>query len=77
MHPLSIILVFAFLGSLVVVGAVLTGLGVRRLREEVHVGNPTRLSGTAALSLRGLLVALGLLLMVYGVLGTYRIIWGI
>ncbi len=76
MHPLSIILAFAFLGSLVVLGAVLVGFGAWRLRDSVHVGNPVRLSGVATLSLRSLLIALGLLLVVYGILGTYRIIWG-
>ena len=76
MNPLSIILAFAFLGSLVVLGTVLVGFGARSLWGQVHVGDTTRLSRVAALSLRSLLIALGLLLLFYGILGTYRVVWG-
>ena len=76
MHPLSIVLVFVFLGSLVVLGGVLVRFGARSLRGQVHIGHATMLSGLGALSLRSLLLALGLLLLVYGILGSYRIVWG-
>ncbi len=75
MHPLSIILAFAFLGSLVMLGVVLVGFGVRRLQQQVHDGNTTA-SRTLFVSLDIFLLALGLLLLVYGILGSYRIVWG-
>ncbi len=75
MNPLSIILVFVFLGTLVVLGTVLAGFGVRRLRRQVRGGNITG-TKTLSVSLDILIAALGLFLAFYGVLGTYRIVWG-
>ncbi len=75
MHPLSIVMAFGFLASLVVVGAVLVWLGTRRLPGQVRGGTST---GSVTLSLfwHSLLVMLGLVLAVYGALGTFRVIWG-
>ena len=75
MNLLSIILVFIFLGTLVVLGTALVGLGVWRLQRQVHGGTVT---GTKALlvSLDVFLAAFGLLLALYGILGVYRIVWG-
>ena len=75
MNLLSIILVFIFLGTLVVLGTALVGLGVWRLQRQVHGGTVT---STKALlvSLDVFLAASGLLLALYGVLGVYRIVWG-
>ncbi len=75
MNLLSIILVFVFLGTLVVLGTVLVGFGVRKLQRQVHGDN---IAGTKVLfvSLDILIAALGLALAFYGVLGTYRIVWG-
>ena len=75
MHPLSIVLAFGFLGSLVVLGAVLAGFGVRRLQGHTYIGNATG-SRTLFVSLDVFLLALGLLLAFYGAMGTYRIVWG-
>lgn len=74
MHPLSIILVFVFFGSLVVLGAVLLRIGLSKLREQVHVGIATR-SRRVTLFWHTFTMALGLLLVAYGIFGTYRIIW--
>ncbi|MBI4267246.1 MAG: hypothetical protein HY662_00495 [Chloroflexi bacterium] len=76
MDILSIILAFLFLASLVIIGAVLVGLGARSIWAQAHIGNSTLLSGMGALTLRSLLVVIGLLLAVYGIWGTYRVIWG-
>lgn len=75
MHPLSILMAFAFLGSLVVLGVVLVWLGARKLPGQVRGGAST---GSVALSLfwQSFLVMLGLLLVVYGVVGTFRVVWG-
>lgn len=75
MHPLSIILAFAFLGSLLLLGAALAGFGVWRLQRQVHEGNTTT-SRTLFVSLDVFLMALGLMITFYGAMGTYRIIWG-
>ena len=75
MNLLSIYLVFVFLGTLVVLGTVLVGFGVRRLQRQVHGGNITG-PKTLFVSLDILIAALGLSLAFYGVLGTYRIVWG-
>lgn len=75
MHPISIILAFAFLGSLLLLGAALAGFGVWRLQRQVHEGNTTT-SRTLFVSLDVLLMALGLMITFYGAMGTYRIIWG-
>jgi len=76
MHPLAIIAAFALLGSLVIIGVFLVRLAVRRLWEQVHVANITGWSGTAIMFLRSLQMTLGMLFVVYGTLGTYRLIWG-
>ncbi len=75
MNPLGILLAFAFLGSLVLLGIVLTGLGVWRLRGQIHHSVLTGAEITAA-SLNSLLIILGLLFAFYGIAGTYRVIWG-
>lgn len=75
MHPLSIVLALGFLGELVVVGAVLVGFGARRLQRQVHAGNTT-VTRTGFVCLDVLLVALGLVLAFYGIMGTYRVVWG-
>ncbi len=75
MHPVSIISAFAFLGLLVMLGTGLAGFGVQRLRGQVHVGGDTG-SRTVFLSLDVFLIALGLLLVFFGAMGTYRVVWG-
>ena len=75
MQPLSIILVFVFLGSLVLLGAAMVGFGILRLQRQARNGNAIA-SRTLFVSLDVLLMALGLLLSLYGVVGAYRIVWG-
>ena len=75
MQPLSIILVFVFLGSLVLLGAAMVGFGILRLQRQAHNGNAIA-SRTLFVSFDVLLMALGLLLSLYGVVGAYRIVWG-
>lgn len=76
MQALSIILAFVFLGSLVVLGMFLTGVGVRRLQKLGHAGSING-SRTVYVSLDLFLVAFGLLLTFWGATGTFRVIWGI
>ena len=76
MHPVGVILALGFLGEMVVLGIVLLGFGYRSLQGKVHIGNPTMLAGIATISLRSLPIALGFLLLVYGTLGIYRVVWG-
>jgi sulfite exporter TauE/SafE len=75
MHPISIVLAFAFLGSLLLLGVGLVGFGVWRLQRQMHEGNSTT-SRTLFVSLDVFLVALGLVITFYGAMGSYRIIWG-
>ncbi len=76
MNPLSIILVFALLGLMVILGAVLVVFGAQKLRQQLHVGNRAKWSGTMVVSLDILLLVLGLFLAGYGILRAYRIIYG-
>ncbi len=75
MNPIGIILVFAFLALLVILGIALAGVGTIKLRQLVRGG----LEGRAAivtLSWQSALIAAGLLFTAYGVFGGYRLIWG-
>ena len=75
MNTLAIVLVFLFTATMVVVGAMLVGVGVRRLQHVVQGGD---VSGGKALqvSMDVLIAAFGLLLAFYGALSTFRIVWG-
>ncbi len=75
MNTLSIILVFVFLGALVISGVFLIGFGVRKLQRLAHVSGNTG-SKAFYISLDILIVAVGLLLVFYGTFGGYRIVWG-
>ena len=77
MSPLSIILIFALLGLMVILGAVVVAFSARKLRQQLYVVHQTRWPGMVALSLDVLLLVFGLILAIYGILGTYRIIYGI
>ncbi len=76
MNSIAVILVFIFLSSLVVLGVVLVRLGVWRLQKRAYLDYSARRYKVVSLLLDGSLLALGLLLVVYSTLGTYRIIWG-
>lgn len=76
MHPTAILLVFAFLALLIILGAVLTSMGVIKLRRQARVGVTTG-SEAGAVPWPSMLVAAGLVLAAYGVFGVYRLIWGI
>ena len=77
MNALSVILAMAFLGLLVLVGGVLFWVGARKLRREMaQFGGPHVLIGVAGVSMRVLLIAAGVTLAAYGIVGTYRVIWG-
>ena len=75
MNPTGIILVFAFLVLLIVLGIVLTGVGAVRLRHHVRNGLGTR-AAIVTLSWQSVMLAAGLLFATYGVIGGYRLIWG-
>lgn len=75
MSVLSIVLVFLFLGTLVILGAVLAGFGVRRLQRQVH-GGDVNSSRALLVSLDIVMAAFGLLLAFYGILGVFRLVWG-
>ena len=75
MNPIGIILVFAFLALLVILGVALAGVGAFKLRQLVRDG----FAGSATivtLSWQSALIAAGLLFTAYGVFGGYRLIWG-
>jgi hypothetical protein len=67
---------FALLGLMVILGTVLVVFGAQKLRQQLHVGNRAKWSGTMVVSLDILALVLGLFLAGYGMLGTYRIIYG-
>lgn len=75
MSPLSIILAFVLLGIMVILGAVLVVFSAQQLRQQLHVGNRAKWSGTMVVSLDIFVLVLGVLLAGYGILGTYRIIY--
>lgn len=75
MSPLSIILAFVLLGIMVMLGVILVVFGAQKLRQQLHVGNRVKWSGTMVVSLDVLVLVLGVLLAGYGILGTYRIIY--
>jgi hypothetical protein len=75
MNPLAIILVIAFFGSLVFLGAILTTLGIRRLQRRVSSSN-TAAPAIVSVSLDIIITALGLLFAFGGAISTYRIVWG-
>ncbi len=75
MNPIGIILVFAFLALLVILGIALAGVGAFKLRRLVRGG----FEGSATvvtLSWQSGLFAAGLLFTSYGVIAGYRLIWG-
>ncbi len=76
MHPLSIIISFAFLGMLVIFGTQLSVLSVRKLQGEVvPVASLQATRTSLKVSVSGVLLALGLLLIAVGVRGIYRLLW--
>ena len=75
MSPLSIILAFVLLGIMVTLGVILVVFSAQKLRQQLHVGNRVKWSGTMVVSLDILVLVLGVLLAGYGILGTYRIIY--
>jgi hypothetical protein len=76
MNPTGIVLVFAFLVLLVVLGVGLTAFGTVKLRQQVRNGFGTR-AAIVTLSWRSILVAAGLAFAAYGIIGGYRLIWGV
>ena len=75
MSPTGIILVFAFLALLAVLGVVLTAFGTVKLRQQIRGGFGTR-AAIVTVSWQSVLVAAGLAFAAYGVIGGYRLIWG-
>ena len=74
MNPMGIILVFAFLILIVVLGIVLTAFGAARLRHLVRSGFSKR---AAIIRLRGgVLVAAGLTSVGCAIAGGCRLLWG-
>lgn len=75
MNPLGILLAFAFLGLVAVSGAGMTAFGIWRMRR--HTPHSAILwSQIVPISLNGLMIVIGLLLVIYVAVGTYRIVWG-
>lgn len=75
MNPLGILLAFAFLGLVAVSGAVMATFGIWRMQRHTPHGTITW-SGIVPISLNGLMIVIGLLLVIYVAVGTYRIVWG-
>ena len=74
MNPTGIILVFAFLVLLVVLGIILTVSGTLKLRQQVR--NDFRKRAAVIKWRGGILVTAGLTSAACGIAGGYRIIWG-
>lgn len=75
MNPTGILLAFAFLVLLVLLGIAITAFGALKLRQHVRGGFGTR-AAVVALSWQSMLVAAGILFAAYGIFGGYRLIWG-
>ena len=75
MNPTGIILVFAFLFLLVVLGIALTALGTVKLRQHIRGGFGTR-AAVMTVSGHSFLVGAGLAFAAYGMIGGFRLIWG-
>ena len=76
MNPPGIILVFALLVLLVVVGIVLTAFGAVKLRQQMRGGFGTR-AAIVTVSWQSILVAAGLTFAAYGMIGGFRLIWSV
>lgn len=75
MQPLGLVLVFLLLALLILLGIVLTRLGIIRLRRRIRSDTNTK-RGIALASLFSVVVAGGLTLIGIGLFGIYRIIFG-
>ena len=75
MNPMGVVLVFALLGLVSVLGVALTAFGAVKLRQQVRGGFGTRAAIMTA-SWQSILVAAGLAFAASGVIGGYRLIWG-
>lgn len=75
MYPSGIILAFAFVVLLLVLGLVLAGLGTSKLRQQVRTGFSAR-AAIVALTWQSLMVTLGLLFTFFSITAIYRLIWG-
>lgn len=75
MNPLGILLAFAFLGLVAVSGAVMATFGIWQLRRHTPHGTIIW-SRIVPISLDGLMIVIGLLLVIYVAVGTFRIVWG-
>lgn len=76
MNALGILLVFVIIGLMVVLGAALTAVSARKLVKQLHPGAPSRGAVVRTVSLNIGLLALGTVLLAYGGLAVYRIIFG-
>ena len=78
MNPLGILLAFAFLGLVALSGAGMTAFGIWRMqRHTPHAPHSTIIwSRIVPISLNGLMIVIGLLLVIYVAVGTYRVVWG-
>lgn len=75
MNPIGIILVFAFLALLVILGIALAGVGAFKLRQLVR-GGFTGSATIVTLSWQSALIFAGLLFTSYGIFAGYRLVWG-
>ena len=75
MNPTGIVLVFAFLVLLVVLGVGLTAFGTVKLRQQIR--NDFRKRAAAIKWRGGILVTAGLTSAACGIAGGYRLIWGV
>lgn len=75
MNPIGILLAFAFLGLVAVSGAGMTAFGIWRMQRHPPHGTITW-SRIVPISLNGLMIVIGLLLVIYVAVGTYRVVWG-